>query len=70
MDESRKELALLLEEQLEPQVSLVDWVHKDDVQREMRKRIKRQLRAAGFTDDKIDATAESIVELMKRRRGR
>ncbi|WP_437587336.1 type I restriction endonuclease subunit R [Sorangium sp. So ce1000] len=70
VDESKKELASLLEEQLEPQVSLVDWVHKDDVQREMRKRIKRQLRAAGFTDDKIDATAESIVELMKRRRGR
>ncbi|WP_437533289.1 type I restriction endonuclease subunit R [Sorangium sp. So ce726] len=70
VDESRKELASLLEEQLEPQVSLVDWVHKDDVQREMRKRIKRQLRAAGFTDDKIDATAESIVDLMKRRRGR
>lgn len=70
VDESKKELASLLEEQLEPQVSLVDWVHKDDVQREMRKRIKRQLRAAGFPDDKIDATAESIVDLMKRRRGR
>ncbi|MDC0678986.1 type I restriction endonuclease subunit R [Sorangium atrum] len=70
VDESKKELASLLEEQLEPQVSLVDWVHKDDVQREMRKRIKRQLRAAGFADDKLDATADSIVDLMKRRRGR
>jgi type I restriction enzyme R subunit len=71
VDESKKELASLLEEQIEPQVSLVDWVHKDDVQREMRRRIKRQLRAAGFADDKkIDATAEGIVELMKRRRGR
>ncbi|WP_437954911.1 type I restriction endonuclease subunit R [Sorangium sp. So ce119] len=71
VDESKKELASLLEEQLEPQVSLVDWVHKDDVQREMRRRIKRQLRAAGFADEeKIDATAESIVQLMKHRRGR
>ncbi|WP_437942800.1 type I restriction enzyme endonuclease domain-containing protein [Sorangium sp. So ce341] len=63
-------IASLLEEQIEPQVSLVDWVHKDDVQREMRRRIKRQLRAAGFAGDTIDATADSIVELMKRRRGR
>ncbi|WP_437304283.1 type I restriction endonuclease subunit R [Sorangium sp. So ce388] len=71
VDESRKELASLLEEQLEPKVSLVDWVHKDDVQREMRRLIKRQLRAAGFADDKkIDATADSLVDLMKRRKGR
>ncbi|KYG02153.1 DEAD/DEAH box helicase [Sorangium cellulosum] len=70
VDEAKKELASLLEEQIEPQVSLVDWVHKDDVQREMRRRIKRQLRAAGFAGDTIDATADSIVDLMKRRRGR
>jgi type I restriction enzyme R subunit len=45
-----------LEEQLEAQVGIVDWTHKDDVQREMRKLIKRQLRAAGFTpDEAIDA---------------
>jgi type I restriction enzyme R subunit len=38
------------------------------VQRAMRRLIKRQLRAASFPADKIDATAESIVDLMKRRR--
>jgi type I restriction enzyme R subunit len=70
VDESKKELASLLEEQLEPQVNIVDWTKKDDVQREMRKRIKRQLRAAGFKDDKIDPIAETIVDLLKRRRGR
>ncbi|WP_437572834.1 type I restriction enzyme endonuclease domain-containing protein [Sorangium sp. So ce542] len=63
-------IASLLEEQIEPRVSLVDWAHRGDVQREMRRRIKRQLRAAGFAGDKIDATADSIVEFMKRRRGR
>ena len=67
-EEAKTALASLLEEQLEPQVSIVDWSHKDDVQREMRRLIKRQLRAAAFAADTIDATAESIVDLMKRRR--
>ena len=49
-------------------MTIVDWATKDDVQREMRRLIKRQLRAAGFATDKIDPTAESIVDLMKRRR--
>jgi type I restriction enzyme, R subunit len=70
VDESKKELAGILEEQLEAQVTIVDWVTKDDVQKEMRRVIKRQLRAAGFAPDKIDPTAESVVDLMKRRRGR
>jgi type I restriction enzyme R subunit len=70
VDDSRKELAGILEEQLEPQVTIVDWVTKDDVQREMRRLIKRQLRAAGLAPEKIDPMAESVVDLMKRRRGR
>jgi len=69
IDDAKKELAGLLEEQLEAQVSIVDWVHKDDVQREMRRLIKRQLRAANISAEKIDSTAESVVELLKRRRG-
>lgn len=69
IDESKKELASLLEELVEPHVTIVDWTRKDDVQREMRKGIKRQLRAAGYEGAKVDGTAEAIVELMKRRRG-
>jgi type I restriction enzyme R subunit len=70
VDEAKKELASLLEEALESEMSLVDWAQKDDVQREMRKRIKRQLRAAGYPDGKLDPVAESLVDLLKRRRGR
>ena len=70
IDESKRELATILEEQLEPQVSIVDWVTKEDVQKEMRRVVKRQLRAAGFAADRIDPMAESVVDLMKRRRGR
>ena len=44
-DEAKTALASVLEEQLEPQVGIVDWSQKDDVQREMRRLIKRQLRA-------------------------
>ncbi len=68
IDDAKKELAAILEEQLEAQVAIVDWVHKDDVQREMRRLIKRQLRAASYPADKIDAVAESVVDLLKRRR--
>jgi type I restriction enzyme R subunit len=70
VDEPRKELATIIEELLEPLVTIVDWTHKEDVQREMRQKIKRQLRAANVPKDRIDAIAENIVELMKRRRGR
>ena len=68
IDEAKKELAALLEEQLQPQVAIVDWARKDDVQREMRRLIKRQLRAAAYPADKVDSVAESVVDLMKRRR--
>lgn len=67
-EDATKELASILEEQLEPQTTIVDWANKDDVQREMRRLIKRQLRAASYPADKIDAVAESIVDLLKRRR--
>lgn len=67
IDDAKKELAGLLEEQLAPQVAIVDFAHKDDVQREMRRIIKRQLRAAGYSTEKGEALAENVVDLMKRR---
>ena len=51
-------------------VRIVDWTQKDDVQREMRRLIKRQLKAAGIAEDKRETISESIVDLMKRRRPR
>jgi type I restriction enzyme R subunit len=70
VDEAKQELASLLEEALGPHAAIVDWIHKDDVQREMRKLIKRQLRAAGYATDKVDGLAEGLVDLLKRRRPR
>ena len=53
-----------------PQIGIVDWVHKDDVQREMRRLIKRQLKAAGYVPEQVDAMAASVVDLLKRRGAR
>jgi type I restriction enzyme R subunit len=50
-------------------VTIVDWQAKDDVQREMRRAIRKVLKIA-VPADRVDALAESIVELMKRRRPR
>ncbi len=70
LDEAKKELAEILEDTLAPQVGIVDWKTKDDVLREMRRLIKRQLKASHVPEEKRETMAESIVDLMKRRRGR
>jgi type I restriction enzyme R subunit len=70
LDESKKELATLLEETVEPETKIIDWVHKDDVHREMRKKLKRQLRAAGFATEETEPIAGQLVELLKVRKGR
>jgi len=69
-DEAKVELASLLEEQLGPHVAIVDWQAKEDIQREMRRTIKRQLKVAGVTGERGEILAESVVDLMKRRRAR
>ncbi len=68
MDDAKKELASLLEELLAPHVAIVDWTHKEDVQREMRRLIKKQLKAASYPAEKVDSVAESVVDLLKKRR--
>lgn len=70
VDEAKKELTELILEQVESHVTIVDWVHKDDVQREVRRVLKRQLKAAGYPADKIESLTGDIVDLMKVRRGR
>jgi type I restriction enzyme R subunit len=69
VDEAKKELASLLEELLARQTEIVDWQHKDDVQREMRRLIKKQLKVASYPAAKIDTVTESVVDLLKRRGG-
>lgn len=70
INEANKELASLIEEAIEPHTALVDWVRKEDVQREMRKQIKRRLKAAQVAHEKVDVLTTSILELAKARAGR
>ena len=68
IDESKRDLASILEETVEPHIGIVDWERKDDVQREMRRLLKRQLSATGMPADRVQATASAIIDLMKARR--
>jgi type I restriction enzyme R subunit len=69
-DPAKVALATILEEAVAPHVGIVDWVSREDVQKDMRRLVKRQLRTAHTTEDKLDALAEQVVDLLKRRQGR
>ena len=63
--EANRDLASLIEEAIEPITELVDWWQKEDLQRQMRAKIKRQLRAAGMDGGKVEKLAAEIVDLAK-----
>ena len=69
-DPAKVDLATILEETLASYVGIVDWVSREDVQKDMRRLIKRQLRASQVAEDRLDAVAEEVVDLLRRRQGR
>ena len=64
------DLASLIDREVAPFTELVDWWQKDDVQRRMRSRIKRRLRAARVDADAVESLAADIVDLARVRAGR
>ena len=68
VDEKLKKLAGEIEEAVDKHLAIVDWQHKEDVQREMRRDIKRPLRAADFPENDLDPTVAGIVDLLKARK--
>ena len=62
---ANRDLASLIDEEVAPFTELVDWWQKDDLQRQMRSRIKRQLRASGVEADAVESLAADIVDLAK-----
>jgi len=64
-DEQLKDLTEILVEQVSTLQTIRDWTTKEDVQREMRARIKRQLRAANCPREKLDYIAQQIMNLAK-----
>ena len=69
-DVANRDLASLIDEEVTPFTELVDWWQKDDLQRRMRSRIKRRLRAGGVEADAVESLAADIVDLAKVRTDR
>ncbi|SFE02527.1 type I restriction enzyme, R subunit [Lentibacillus persicus] len=61
-DDNVKELTHIITEIIEEN-RVIDWTFKDDVKREMRKRIKRQLRASNCPSKQVESLARQLMEL-------
>lgn len=48
-------------------LAVVDWVHKEDVQREMRRQIKGELRLTDIPEERVEALASALLELARTR---
>lgn len=51
-------------------LAVIDWMQKDDVQREMRRRLKERLRTAGYPLRELDALATDLLDLSRTRLAR
>ena len=68
LDEEMKSVASLLDAVLKAHTTVIDWQSNLEIQREMRRDIKRQLRKTGARpDDELDRLANQIVEVARRR---
>ena len=69
-EQDLKDAALGLEEVINQHAGVVEWQTNPDVQRLMRRDIKRVLRPSGsYGEDHLDELANRIVELAQRRNG-
>jgi len=65
VDEPARELASQIEEDIRS-LAVIDWTTKEDVQREMRRRIKRRLRGIGFTSEVTEVATTEILDVARR----
>ena len=69
-EQDLKEAALALEGEIKQHTGVVEWQSNPDVQRLMRRDIKRELRPSKkYTEGQLDELANQIVELVQRRGG-
>ncbi|MCY4110397.1 MAG: type I restriction endonuclease subunit R, partial [Chloroflexi bacterium] len=69
-DEELTKVARRVESVVKRHSVVVDWSSNLEVQREMRRDIKRELRETGeFTEERLDKLANQIVEVARRRSG-
>jgi type I restriction enzyme R subunit len=70
LDEAKKALSENILAAVGELVRIVDWTQKDDVQRELRSLIKRNLAATGMVDPARGELALKVMQLLKVREGR
>lgn len=66
-DAERSRSAAGITKALEEYAEVVDWHHKEDVQRQMRRSIKEQLRSLGLEAHKVEATTAKIMDVARAR---
>lgn len=65
---SDEALAIALEQAIK-KLTVVDWAHKEDVQREMRRQIKRELRLANVKAELLEPLTAGILDVARARLG-
>lgn len=66
-DAERSRSAASITKALEEYAEVVDWHHKEDVQRQMRRSIKEHLRSLGLDAQKVEATTAKIMDVARAR---
>eukprot|EP00873_Tetraselmis_striata_P024439 jgi/Tetstr1/444703/TSEL_032551.t1 len=66
-DAERSQSAAAITKALEDYAEVVDWHQKEDVQRQMRRSIKEQLRSLGLDVSKVEAATAKIMDVARAR---
>jgi type I restriction enzyme R subunit len=67
LDEGLKDVAHKIEVKLQEHRAIIDWRDNLDVQREMRRDVKRLLRQTGRDEEELDEIVRRVVEVARRR---
>jgi type I restriction enzyme R subunit len=69
-EEQARDLAAAIEHAVAPHVTIVDWSRKSDVQREMRRQIKRRLPKDLYSPGEQERLAVALIDLLRVRKGK
>ncbi|OSY16399.1 Type I restriction-modification system, restriction subunit R [Bacillus mycoides] len=61
--EDLKALTHLITDIIQLEADIVEWTNKEDVKREMRKRIKKQLRVSPCPKEKLESLTQQLIDL-------
>jgi type I restriction enzyme R subunit len=64
LDGARREQAARIVAELQ-ELAVVDWIHKEDVQRRMRQAVKRYLRGANFPREHVEAVTSKVLDVAR-----